>query len=114
MEGRMPARNVLMICIDDMRSIGNWGHFSPLVSMPNLERLADLGTTFDRAITQVPICNPSRSSVLSGRQPAQTGILENNVPWYDRIDPAETLPGVLKAAGVYVAAYGKLYHNHPI
>ena len=110
----MPARNVLMICIDDMRSIGNWGHFSPLVSMPNLERLADLGTTFDRAITQVPICNPSRSSVMSGRQPSETGILENNVPWYERIDPAETLPGVLKAAGVYVAMYGKMFHNHPI
>ena len=58
-----------------------------------------MGTTFERAITQVPLCNPSRTSVLTGQQPSQTGVLDNDMPWYERVDPADTLPAVLKAAG---------------
>ena len=46
-----------------------------------------MGTTFTRAITQVPVCNASRSSVFTGQQPSQTGILDNYVPWYERVDP---------------------------
>ena len=108
------AKNVLMISVDDMRAVENWGHFTPLVSTPNLDRLADLGTTFNRAVTQVPLCNPSRTSVFTGLQPSETGVLENNVPWFDRVSAAQTLPAVLKAADVYVAMYGKQFHNHAI
>jgi arylsulfatase A-like enzyme len=34
------ARNFLMISIDDMRTINNWGHFTPLIETPNIDRLA--------------------------------------------------------------------------
>ena len=70
-----------------------------------------MGTTFERAVTQVPLCNPARTSVLSGLQPSKTGILDNPTPWYERVDPADTLPGVLKAAGAYVAMFGKHFHT---
>jgi arylsulfatase A-like enzyme len=110
----MPAENLLMFSIDDMRAVKNWGHFTPIVSTPNLDRLAAMGTTFDRAVTQVPLCNPSRTSVFTGQQPSRTGILENEVPWFDRVDPASTLPAVLKAAGMHVAMYGKHFHDDAI
>jgi arylsulfatase A-like enzyme len=110
----MPATNLLMFSIDDMRTLSNWGHFTPLVSTPNLDRLASMGTTFERAIVQVPLCNPSRTSVFTGLQPSETGVLENTTPWLDLVDPATTLPAVLKAAGVYVAMYGKHFHYDAI
>ncbi|MFT3974569.1 MAG: sulfatase-like hydrolase/transferase [Amaricoccus sp.] len=110
----MPARNVVMFTIDDMRSVADWGNFASLVVTPNIDRLMDDGITFDRAIAQVPLCNPSRSSVFTGRQPSATGILDNDIPWYDRNDPSETLPAVLRQAGVYVAMYGKNFHDDPI
>lgn len=110
----MPAKNsknVLMFSVDDLRAVDDLGHFTSMVSTPNMDRLAAMGTTFDRAITQVPVCNPSRASVFSGKQPSETGVLENSTPWFERIDPASTLPAVLNAAGAYVAMYGKHFHG---
>jgi arylsulfatase A-like enzyme len=110
----MPATNLLMFSIDDMRTLSNWGHFTSLVSTPNLDRLAAMGTTFERAITQVPLCNPSRTSVFTGLQPSETGVLENTTPWFDLVDPSTTLPAVLRTAGAYVAMYGKHFHYDAI
>jgi arylsulfatase A-like enzyme len=110
----MPANNVVMFTIDDMRSVEDWGNFASLVVTPNIDRLMDAGTTFERAVAQVPLCNPSRSSVFTGRQPSATGIIDNDVPWYDRNDPADTLPAVLRQAGAYVAMFGKNFHDDPL
>lgn len=110
----MPTRNVVMLAIDDLRSPDDWGHFASMVKTPNLDRLAAMGTTFTHAINQVPVCNASRSSVFTGQQPSQTGILDNYVPWYDRVDAADTLPAVLRQSGAYVAMFGKNFHTDPI
>lgn len=110
----MPASNVLMFTIDDMRSVEDWGNFASMVRTPNIDGLMNAGTTFDRAIAQVPLCNPSRSSVFTGVQPSATGILDNDVHWYERSSPADTLPAVLRQAGAYVAMYGKNFHDDPI
>jgi arylsulfatase A-like enzyme len=103
-----------MFSVDDLRAVNDLGHFTSLVSTPNIDRLAEMGTTFERAITQVPVCNPSRASVFSGMQPSRTGVLDNSIPWFERIDPAGTLPAVLKAAGVHVAMYGKHFHGQAL
>ena len=92
----------------------DWGHFAPLVVTPNIDSLAARGTTFERAITQVPICNASRASVFTGQQPSETGVLDNDVLWYERLDVADTLPAVLRQSGAYVAMYGKNFHDDPI
>lgn len=109
----MPAKNFVLLTIDDMRSLDDWGHFSDLVVAPNLARLQALGTTFERAITQVPICNPSRASVLTGQEPSRTGVLDNDTPWHQTIRAEDTLPAVLRSAGAYVAMYGKNFHDGP-
>lgn len=110
----MPAKNVVMFTIDDMRSVEDWGNFASMVRTPNIDQLMNDGTTFDRAIAQVPLCNPSRSSVFTGVQPTSTGILDNDTHWYERASAADTLPAVLREAGAYVAMYGKNFHDDPI
>ena len=72
-----PKLNVLLIMADDLRDDG--GAFTrDLVKMPNLDRLRARGITFERAYVQYPVCNPSRSSLMAGLRPEQTGIANNN------------------------------------
>ena len=56
--------NVLLIIADDLRDFG--GAFTKeVVKTPNLDRLRARGTTFERAYVQYPVCNPSRSSMMT-------------------------------------------------
>ena len=48
------------------------GH--PQVQTPHIDRLARRGTLFTNAHCQAPLCNPSRSSLLTGLRPTTTGI----------------------------------------
>jgi choline-sulfatase/uncharacterized sulfatase len=64
----MPKRpNVLFILSDqhNAKVLGHQGH--PDVKTPNLDRLASQGVRFDKAVTQNPICTPSRMCWLSGQ-----------------------------------------------
>src|SRR5262245_64490206 len=66
--------NILMIAIDDQNDwIGCMGGH-PQVKTPNLDALAARGTLFTNAHCQAPLCNPSRSSLLTGMRPSTTGI----------------------------------------
>ncbi|NQV31640.1 MAG: sulfatase-like hydrolase/transferase, partial [Phycisphaeraceae bacterium] len=60
--------NVLFIASDDMRpELGCYG--ARHVFSPNLDRLAESGTTFLNAYCQQAVCSPSRSSLMTGLRP---------------------------------------------
>ena len=69
--------NVLFLMSDDMRvELGCYGSMFG-AKTPNLDALARAGVRFDRNYCQFPLCNPSRASLLTGRNPTRTGVLGN-------------------------------------
>src|SRR5580704_16339353 len=74
-----PARkpSVLFLMADDMRvELGCYASRFD-AKTPNLDALAQSGVQFDRNYCQFPLCNPSRASLLTGRNPTKTGVLGN-------------------------------------
>lgn len=101
--------NVLLIIADDLRDYG--GAFSrDVVKTPNLDRLRAHGVNFESAYVQYPVCNPSRSSMLTGLRAEQTGVVNNSTRLRQSMPNVITLPQLCKDAGWQSHAFGKVYH----
>jgi len=108
-----PARkpNVLFLMADDMRvEIGCYGsRFG--AKTPNLDALAKSGVRFDRNYCQFPLCNPSRASLLTGRNPTKTSVLGNRTDFRTAHPDWTTLPQLFKNNGYVTVRAGKIYHG---
>ena len=105
--------NVLMIAIDDLN---DWvgplqGH--PQVQTPSMDGLAERGTTFLNAHCQSPLCNSSRTSLMTGMRPSTTGIYGLN-PWFRNVEDLKdfvTMPQHFQQQGYRTYTAGKIYHG---
>ena len=104
-----PRPNVLFIAVDDL---GNVLHSAGdrVASTPHLDRLAATGVRFDRAYCQIPLCNPSRASVLTGLRPDATGVYDLDRHFRATRPDVVTLPQLFKNHGWFTARVGKIYH----
>lgn len=98
--------NVLFILADqhNAKVLGHKGH--PDVQTPNLDRMAAQGVRFDCAVSQNPICTPSRVSFLSGQYCHNHGYYGLSGP-----NPGglPTLLGHFRLAGYLTGAVGKIH-----
>jgi choline-sulfatase len=111
--GEAKRPNVLMIAVDDLNDwVGPLGGH-PQAKTPNLDRLAARGVTFTNAHCQAPMCNPSRTSLMTGLRPSTTGVYALD-PWFRTVEPLKdlvTLPQHFEANGYVTMATGKLHHD---
>ena len=95
--------NVLLITLDTTRAdrLGCYGYAAG--STPALDGLATRGVCLDAAFAQIPLTLPSHASLLTGRYPAELGVLDNG---RDALaGDVETLAEVMRKAGYRTGAF---------
>ena len=112
--------HILFIAVDDLRPELNCYGAERSIS-PNIDRLAAMGTLFENAYVQVPVCGASRASLMAGMYPT-----EKRFTWYGtRFDRptsnqwgksctgAPNIPDIpewFKENGYKTFSMGKIYH----
>lgn len=105
--------NVLLIMVDDMNDwVGVLGGH-PQAITPNMDKFAAKSTVFNKAYCSAPLCNPSRTSILTGYQPFTTGVYGNNEVFRKMkgFENTITLPQYFEKNGYKTEASGKIFHN---
>jgi len=101
--------NVLFIAVDDLAStLGCYGDV--IAKTPHIDRLAATGVRFDRAYNQLPLCNPTRASVMTGLRPDRIKVYDLDRHFRDEVPDAVTLSQSFQKAGYLAARVGKIYH----
>ncbi len=101
--------NVLFITIDDLRpELASYR--TEGIRTPHIDRLATKGLQFNAAYCQYPVCNPSRSSFLTGLRPDQLGILVDKLALRNKWPELVTLPQHFRNHGYFTAGLGKTFH----
>jgi choline-sulfatase len=106
----MKKANIIFILSDqhNKKVMGNAG--DPFIKTPNLDWLASEGTSLKNCYCGSPLCVPSRSSILSGLLPSNTGVF-NNMQCL-RSDEA-TFVHSLAIAGYETVLCGRMHFNGP-
>lgn len=102
--------NVLFIAIDDLRADLNC-YGNPQIHSLHIDQLASVGTLFNRAYCQQAVCNPSRSSMLTGLRLDTLHLWDLPTHFRQRIEDVVTLPQLFKQNGYHTQCVGKIFHN---
>ncbi len=104
--------NVLFIAVDDLNDwVGCLGGH-PQAQTPHIDALAARGVNFRRGYCASPVCNPSRTALMTGLRSSSTGVYSNEA---DRsVTPCRDVPPLntwFHDHGYHVAGAGKIYHG---
>ncbi len=99
--------NIVIVIADQFRwdALGAYG-LNPTGLTPNLDAMARRGVLFQSAITNQPLCAPSRACLLTGQYPMKNGVWRNGL---GLAPDAVTIATVLKKQG-YTANYIGKWH----
>jgi N-sulfoglucosamine sulfohydrolase len=104
-----PKQNLLIITADDMNAdSGGWN--GGMVGLtPNLDAFAGTAHRFTNSHVTVPICQPGRSALMTGRVPHRNGALG-----FDPVrSDVPTLVETLRDNGYFTGAIAKTAHMKP-
>ncbi|MDQ8054011.1 MAG: sulfatase [Pedobacter sp.] len=100
--------NILLIVSED-----HGPHLScygdTVVQTPNLDQIAKNGIQFNNAYVTESVCSPSRSSILTGLYPHQSGHLGLTTHGFHFVGKIRTLYQTLKKGGYRTGMIGKLH-----
>lgn len=104
--------NVLFIAIDDLNDwVGCLGGH-PQARTPHIDALAARGVNFTRAYCASPVCNPSRTALLTGLRSSSSGVYDNGILRGKTIcRDVVPLNTHFHDNGYFVAGAGKIYHG---
>lgn len=102
--------NVLMIVADDLNDyIKSFG--DPQAITPNIDKFMSMGTKFNKAYCQYPVCGPSRASFLSGLYP-ESSLVIDNTSYLRAVNPAaDNMFEHFRKSGYWTGATGKIFHS---
>lgn len=105
--------NIIFVLTDDLSS--------DLVRyMPRVRAMQRVGTTFTNHFVVNSLCCPSRASILTGKYPHNTGVLDNSAPdggyraWLDNDNDRDTFALALQRAGYRTALMGKYLNAYRV
>lgn len=104
---RRERPNLLFLWTDQQRADTLACYGNARVQAPNLNALAASSTVFERAYVAQPVCTPSRSAVLTGLWPHQSGCTGNNIA-LRRETPC--FPELLRDRSDYATGYIGKWH----
>ena len=103
--------NIVLITADDMNWDAMGAYGCPVAgTTPNIDRLAAGGMRFNYAHVTIAVCQPSRSALMTGRYPHNSG---GEGFFHLRKPGVPILPDLLRGAGYRVGILGKLTHSTP-
>jgi len=80
----MPAKNVLLIVVDQWRGLMLPKLGADYLKLPNIDRLCAEGVTFRNHFTQCVPCGPARASLLTGQYLMNHRAVQNTIPLSNR------------------------------
>ncbi len=112
--GTARSKNILLICVDDLRpELASFG--ASYIQSPNIDRLASQGRPFHQHYVNAPSCGPSRFTLLTGRYgPAGNNALFERAKEVSKNPDAvpPSMPEWFRKNGYTTVSVGKVSH-HP-
>ena len=105
---RVPRPNVLFVIADQWRASAFGYAGDPNVKTPHIDKLAGRSINFINAIAGVPVCGPTRASLMTGQRPLTTGIFLNDARLSTN---AVSIAQAMRDAGYDTGYVGKWHLN---
>lgn len=106
-------KNIVFFFCDELRqdALGCYGNPAGSMHTPNIDFIANRGYLFENSYCNSPVCVPSRTSIMTGLYPEDTGVYDNEaaLPTFTLPHKAVTFPEVLRQSGYRTANFGKTH-----
>lgn len=106
-------KNIIFFFCDELRpdALSCYQKNKSFIHTPAIDSIAENGLLFENCFCNSPLCVPSRTSLMTGLYPEDTGVYGNEAALSSFVMPRSvtTFPEVLHRAGYHTASFGKTH-----